>query len=68
MGASGTGGRDMPARGDFVTAARARTLVQMLCDEYDADPDFERSKRVARAMGTDRPRAVVWVRRILAES
>ena len=58
----------MPARGDFVTAARARTLVKMLCDGYDADPGFEQSKRVARAMGTDRRRAVVWVRLILAES
>ena len=46
----------MPARGDFVTAARARSLVQMLYDEYDADPDFEKSKRVARALGTDRQR------------
>ena len=57
----------MPARGDFVTAARARSLVQMLYDEYDADPDFEKSKRVARALRTDRQRAVVWVRLILAE-
>ena len=57
----------MPARGDFVTAARAKSLVQMLYDEYDADPDFEKSKRVARALGTDRQRAVVWVRLILAE-
>ena len=57
----------MSARGDFVTAARASTLVQMLSDEYDADPDFEKSQRVARAMGTARQRAVVWVRLILAE-
>ena len=39
----------------------------MLYDEYDADPDFEKSKRVARALGTDRQRAVAWVRLILAE-
>ena len=57
----------MPARGDFVTAARARTLVQLLYDEYDADPAFERSKRVVRAMGTDRQRALVWLRLILAD-
>ena len=57
----------MSARGDYVTTARARTLVRMLCDEYDADPDFEKSKRVACAMETDRQRAVVWVRLILAE-
>lgn len=57
----------MPAKGDFVTTARARTLVRMLCDEYDADPDFEKSQRVARALETDRRRAVVWVRLILAE-
>ena len=57
----------MAARGDFVTTARARTLVQMLCEEYDAEPDFEKSQRVARALETDRRRAVVWVRLILAE-
>ena len=57
----------MAARGDFVTTAR-QTLVRMLCDEYDADPDFEKSQRVARALETDRRRAVVWVRLILAEA
>ena len=39
----------------------------MLYDEYDADPDFEKSKRVARALGTDRQRAIMWLRLILAE-
>ena len=58
----------MPARGDFVTLARARTLVKMVYDEYDADPVFEKSKRVARAVETARQRAVVWFRLFLAES
>lgn len=57
----------MPARGDFVTVARARTLLQMLCDEYGAGPDFEKTMRVARAMKTDRQRVVTWLRLILAE-
>ena len=53
--------------GDFVTAARTRTLVQLLYDEYDADSDFEKSKRVARAVGTDWQQALVWLRLILAD-
>ena len=35
---------DLPPEGNFATAARARTLVQMLCDEDDADAAFERRR------------------------
>ena len=57
----------MPTTGDFVTAARAKTLVQLICGEPDAgaDPNFERTARVAHAVGTYRQRAIVWVRQIL---
>ena len=57
----------MPTTGDFVTAARAKTLVQLICGEPDAgaDPNFERTARVAHAVGTDRQRAIVWLRQIL---
>ena len=57
----------MPTTGDFVTAARAKTLVQLICGEPDAgaDPNFERTARVAHAVGTYRQRAIVWLRQIL---
>ena len=57
----------MPTTGDFVTAARAKTLVQLICGASDvgADPNFERTARVAHAVGTYRQRAIVWVRQIL---
>ena len=57
----------MPTTGDFVTAARAKTLVQLICGEPDAgaDPSFEQTARVAHAVGTYRQRAIVWVRQIL---
>lgn len=56
----------MARRADFVTAARAKTLVQLVRNELaGANPDLERTERVAHAAGTDRQRALVWLRHIL---
>ena len=58
----------MQTRTGFTTAARAETLARLLHGKLDEGEGraLERVERVAHAVGTDRRRAMVWVRQTLA--
>lgn len=57
----------MQTRTGFTTAARAETLARLLHGKPDVgEGALERAERVADAVGTDRRRAMVWVRQTLA--
>ena len=57
----------MQTRTGFTTAARAETLARLLHGKPDVgEGALERAERVAHAVGTDRRRAMVWVRQTLA--
>ena len=57
----------MQTRTGFTTAARAETLARLLHGKLDEGEGraLERAERVAHAVGTDRRRAMVWVRQTL---